>query len=65
MSQGLRNEDRKMKFSDIAIKKLDTLIERGYKITSIQITPPIVIRIKKDDEIGTIDQFGRVTWNDP
>ena len=52
-----------MKFSDIAIKKLDALIERGFKITSIQITPTLIIRIQKADEIGTIDQYGRVIWS--
>ena len=67
-----------MTFKPIAIKKLNTLIERGFTITSIQIDfsvsesdgkfSTLTIKIAKDyetgSETGSIDEHGRVTWDD-
>ena len=52
-----------MKFSDMAIKKLNSLIARGFTILSIELTPTLTVFVKKDTEVGSIDEFGRVIWH--
>lgn len=61
-----------MPFSQVAIKKLNDLIARGYAITSVAIDftvhetdgkfSTLTVKVAKGDETGTIDQYGRVTW---
>lgn len=59
-------------FNPAAIHKLNYLLDRGYSITRVEYDatvhevdgkfPTLKIRVEKRNEIGTIDQFGRVLW---
>ena len=60
-----------MIFERIAIKKLNALLESGYAITKIELLteteiPALLsIEVRKGEvDIGVIDSFGRVTWQD-
>lgn len=61
-------------FNPAAIQKLNYLLARGYSITRVEYDatvhevdgkfPTLKIQVEKRNEIGSIDQFGRVVWLD-
>jgi hypothetical protein len=59
-------------FSPIAIRKMNALLDLGYKITRIEYDATVhelddqfstlQVDVTTQEDTGTIDQFGRVTW---